>query len=139
MDSEWTIDLAPICTEQGSKSHHCANCDIREDITVIPALGHQLEKVEAKAATVEAEGNHAYWKCPACGKLFADAEGKKETTLAEVTIAKLVKPELPKDEIVADEPVKALVATGDSTQLSLWAILAPLSSDGALLFKRKRA
>lgn len=53
------------------------------DVTV-----HVLTKVEAKAATCKAAGNIEYYKC-ACGKLYEDAEGAKETTAAKVTIPKL--------------------------------------------------
>ncbi len=38
--TEWTEDLSPTCTEVGSKSHHCARCDEKLDITEIPANGH---------------------------------------------------------------------------------------------------
>ena len=41
--TEWTIDVAPTCTEEGSKSHHCTVCGDKTDITVVEALGHNLE------------------------------------------------------------------------------------------------
>lgn len=50
---------------------------------------HVLTKVPAKAATLTAEGNKEYWVCSGCNKIFLDAAGTKETTLAAVTIAKL--------------------------------------------------
>ena len=37
----FTTDLAPTCTEPGSKSRHCARCDNKGYITVIPAKGHE--------------------------------------------------------------------------------------------------
>ncbi len=39
---------------------------------------HYLVKIAAVPATCESPGTEAYWKCSACGKLFADAEGKEE-------------------------------------------------------------
>ncbi len=44
----------------------------------IPALGHDLSKTEAVAATCETSGNSAYWTCAVCGKYFSDEEGKTE-------------------------------------------------------------
>ena len=44
----------------------------------IPALGHDLVKTDAKAATCTENGNSAYWTCSRCGKFFSDAEGKNE-------------------------------------------------------------
>lgn len=40
--TEWTVDLKPTCTTEGSKSHHCSRCDDKADITVIPANGHSF-------------------------------------------------------------------------------------------------
>lgn len=51
---------------------------------------HNLTAVDAKAATCSAVGNIAYWQCTGengCGKLFLDAAGAQETTLADVTTA----------------------------------------------------
>lgn len=49
---------------------------------------HILEEVAAVAPTCTTEGNTQYWVCSDCGKLFADAEGNKEVTKADVTLAK---------------------------------------------------
>ncbi len=35
---EWTVDVEPTEASQGSKSRHCANCEAKTDVTVIPAL-----------------------------------------------------------------------------------------------------
>ena len=43
---EWTTDLEPTCTTEGSKSHHCTRCDEVADITVIPANGHSYGEWE---------------------------------------------------------------------------------------------
>ena len=43
--AEWTVDVEPTCTSNGSKSHHCVNCDSKADITSIPALGHDYGEV----------------------------------------------------------------------------------------------
>ena len=38
---DWTIDVPPTYTTDGSKSHHCLVCDHKTDITVVPALYHK--------------------------------------------------------------------------------------------------
>ena len=108
---------APTCTETGNEAHYvCDACDklfldaegtqetTLTDVT-IDALGHDLTKVDAKAPTTEATGNKEYYVCEECGKLFLDAEGKQETTLADVTLGQLQPedPEEPEDPV--DPPV----------------------------------
>ena len=58
------------------------------DKSTIPALEHELDKVEAKAATASADGNTEYWTCSVCGKHFADAKGKTEISLKDTVIPK---------------------------------------------------
>lgn len=44
----------------------------------LPALGHNLQLVAAKDASINATGNSAYYKCDRCGKLFSDEKGTTE-------------------------------------------------------------
>ena len=44
----------------------------------LAALGHEMTKTEAKAATCEETGISAYWTCGNCGKFFSDEQGQKE-------------------------------------------------------------
>lgn len=46
--AEWTVDTAATCTTDGTKSHRCTRCDEKEDVTVIPALGHTDENKDGK-------------------------------------------------------------------------------------------
>lgn len=39
---------------------------------------HQMQHVDAVAATCTEDGNTEYWYCSDCGKYFSDAEGKNE-------------------------------------------------------------
>ncbi len=54
-----------------------------------------LKHIEAKAATVAAEGNIAYWYCDDCDKYFSDAAATKEITKADTVTAKLPQPTTP--------------------------------------------
>lgn len=45
---------------------------------------HALKKSEAVAATCEKAGHLAYYACTECGKVFRDAAGTNETTLADL-------------------------------------------------------
>ena len=51
-----------------------------------------LKKTEGKAATYTETGNHEYYTCETCGKVFKDAAGTQETTVEAETIAKLTRP-----------------------------------------------
>lgn len=54
-----------------------------------------LKHIDAKAATVAAEGNIAYWYCGGCKKYFSDAAAKTEITRADTVTAKLPQPTTP--------------------------------------------
>ncbi len=55
----------------------------------LAALGHEMTKIEAKAATCEETGNKEYWYCSRCDKYFSDAKGKTETTVERETLKAL--------------------------------------------------
>ena len=48
-----------------------------------------LEAVSRKEPTFTADGNNAYWICATCGKVYKDADGSIETTVAAETLSKL--------------------------------------------------
>ena len=84
------IYIAPTCTTAGRHLHYrCTGCgklysdfactkEISKADTVIPAYGHKLTKVSAKAATVLAPGNIEYYICSRCGKWYKDAAGTQQ-------------------------------------------------------------
>lgn len=82
------------CTEDGyTGDTYCTDCSAKiETGSVIDALGHDLQKVEAVEATHAAAGNTEYYACARCDALFADAEGETATTADEVVI-----PQIPHD------------------------------------------
>ena len=47
---------------------------------------HTMVKTEAVAATCTADGHNAYYTCSDCGKVYKDAAGTTETTVAAETI-----------------------------------------------------
>ena len=57
-----TIDKAATCTEEGSKSYHCKNCDDKVSVTKIPALGHNYstEWTIDKVATCTEAGSKSH-------------------------------------------------------------------------------
>ena len=82
---------APTCTQMGETTYTAvfeADWAMTQTkvLADIPATGHSLTKTEAKAPSCTEAGNQAYWTCGTCGKLFADAEGKVEITLADTVI-----------------------------------------------------
>ena len=50
---------------------------------------HTMVKTEAVAATCTADGHNAYYTCSDCGKVYKDAAGTTETTVAAETILAL--------------------------------------------------
>ncbi len=69
-DEDWTIDVEPTCTTDGSRSRHClGDCGVTTDNEVIAALGHDFdvtgEKTVIQPATCTEDGIRAY-KCTRC-------------------------------------------------------------------------
>ena len=52
------------------------------------AYKHKLKKIEAKKASVDADGNIEYYICESCGRFFADKNGQKEIKKSQVTSEK---------------------------------------------------
>ena len=42
-NEEWTVDKAATCTEKGTESIHCSNCNETKDAREIPATGHSYK------------------------------------------------------------------------------------------------
>ena len=92
---------AATCTTAGNKEYWtCSVCkklfsdaagttETTAAAVKINAIGHKLTKTEAKAATCTEDGNYEYWTCETCHKVFKDAAGTEETTVAAMTIEKL--------------------------------------------------
>ena len=84
---EWTEVKAATETEKGLEERVCSVCGAKEtrDIPVL-AHTHAMVKTDAKASTCKEQGNNEYYTCTGCGKVFKDAEGKTETTVAAETL-----------------------------------------------------
>ncbi len=107
-DTKWTSDdtyhyhkcLTAGCTKKAddaakhsSTGANEANCLHKAKCDVCAAeygnLGaHTLTKTAAKAPTCLEAGNNEYYTCSVCGKVFKDAAGTTETTVAAETLAK---------------------------------------------------
>lgn len=88
------------CNEISVKENHTggtATCSAKAECVVCHAKygemdtnNHSgLEKVAGVPATAANTGTREYWRCNACGKLFADAAGKSEITSSDTTLGKL--------------------------------------------------
>ena len=84
------------CNEAFNKAAHnggTATCQEMAKCEICAAeygnLGaHTLTKTAAKAPTCLEPGNNEYYTCSVCGKVFKDAAGTTETTVAAETLAK---------------------------------------------------
>lgn len=64
--TEWTIDKAPTCKEEGYKSHHCRNCETKTNEIRIPTIEHAYgEWIRDKEPSRDEEG-HEYRECESC-------------------------------------------------------------------------
>lgn len=88
------------CNEISARGNHTggtATCSAKAECVVCHAKygemdtnNHSgLEKVAGVPATAADTGTREYWRCNACGKLFADAAGKNEITSLDMTLEKL--------------------------------------------------
>ena len=82
----WETSAYASCTEDGSKSSFCKNCDAKIATEVIPATGHDIVSVDAKSATCSEVGYKAYEFCTKCNYTtykevdkIAHTEGKAAT------------------------------------------------------------
>ena len=89
---EWKEIKAATETEEGEEERSCINDPSHKESRTIPALGHKhkLIKVEAKPADCDEDGHTEYWICSEgekpCGRIFADAEGKKDINIEDTII-----------------------------------------------------
>ena len=80
----------PTCTEQGKGHTVCAVCgDVMRESVTVAALGHNLLKVDEKAATASETGCWEHWACSRCGRLFSNQDASVEITILEATIPKV--------------------------------------------------
>ena len=93
--------IAPTCTEEGNRLYYtCKVCGksfkdkaglevTTPSAEIVPALGHSMVKIDAAVPTCTETGNHAYYTCKKCGKVYQDEAGEKETTIPAETIPAL--------------------------------------------------
>lgn len=141
---------AATCTEDGNIEYwYCPDCgryfsdaalttEITLSDTVVKAMGHQAEKVEAKPATETEAGNIEYWYCAACGKYFKDEALTQEITLEDTVISALgaSSQQTPSQGQQMDSP-----QTGDSSNTVMWIAVAVLAAGAmavTVLFARKK-
>ncbi len=66
-NTEYTIDVEPTCTTEGSRSIHCSVCGFTKDSEVIPALGHTWgEWKDISSPDCDDEGTQER-ECSVCG------------------------------------------------------------------------
>ena len=127
-NTEHTPGKPATCTEAGNREYwHCFDCDeyfadadctqvIREADMVLPALGHDMTKVEAVVPTYTATGNNEYYTCSRCGRAFKDEQGETETTVEAETLAKL-------DKGTEIRPIDTTaLISGSKLTLTAWAL-----------------
>ena len=64
---EWETETAATCEEEGTEARSCKSCGTVEK-RVVPATGHSVVDVSAKAADCTQDGYEAYAYCSECGE-----------------------------------------------------------------------
>ena len=71
-EKEFTVDKAASCTEKGEKSIHCTRCDVRDQVTEIPASEHKYGDWTVSEATCIEAGSRTK-TCSVCGDVVTEA------------------------------------------------------------------
>ena len=71
-EKEFTVDKAASCTENGEKSIHCTRCDVRDQVTEIPASEHKYGEWTVSEATCTEAGSRTK-TCSVCGDVVTEA------------------------------------------------------------------
>lgn len=80
VEGAWDVTKHATCTEAGSKTVYCKNCDTKIKSEDIPAMGHDIVSVDAKAATCAETGHKAYEFCTRCNHTtYAELEKLSHT------------------------------------------------------------
>lgn len=85
----WIIDKPATENETGLKHLECTGCKVMMKVgTVIDKLSHshELDMVEAKAATCVEKGNIEYYVCKSCNKIYSDSLGNLEISMEDTVL-----------------------------------------------------
>ena len=66
-DDDFTVDLAPTCTQSGSKSIHCSSCEAVKDITEIEPIDHVFTEWSVSSDATCVEKGQKTRSCTKCG------------------------------------------------------------------------
>ena len=110
-------------------------------VTDADLVTHKLTEVKAKEATATDPGHKAHWICASCDKVFSDAEGKTEITLASTVIpatgstqeSKPQETTKPEETTKPAQPGTNTPDTGDRAAILAAAMLVLLSGTGIAL------
>lgn len=89
--TDYTVDKAPTCTEEGSQSIHCKKCEATTDSVVINKLPHTEVTDEAVPATCTETGLTEGTHCSVCGTVII-AQQKTAALGHKIVIDKAVDP-----------------------------------------------
>ncbi len=92
------------CTDFGyTGDTYCADCDkMLSKGTDIEKISHELQHVEATAATAAKEGNIEYYYCKVCGNSFLDGAASQPVDKKDTITAKLAPTVIEGNNVVID-------------------------------------
>lgn len=70
--TSYTVDTAATCDKAGSKSQHCSRCSSTQNVTAVPATGHNYTSKVTTAATCDKAGVKTF-TCSKCSKSYTES------------------------------------------------------------------
>ena len=70
--TSYTVDTAATCEKAGEQSQHCSRCSSKQNITAIPATGHNYTSKITTAATCDKAGVKTF-TCSKCSNSYTEA------------------------------------------------------------------
>ncbi|MCR5177775.1 MAG: hypothetical protein K6C95_02185 [Lachnospiraceae bacterium] len=111
----WSVVKEPTETEDGLEERICLRDKTHKETRPKKAVKkdhtHKLRRHDRVEPSVTAEGSIEYWECEdeTCKKLFSDAEGKNEISLADTVLDKLPAPAPDPDPAITPVPAAPVV------------------------------
>ncbi|MBR3160027.1 MAG: Ig domain-containing protein [Atopobiaceae bacterium] len=86
---EWMETRPATEDAEGEETRACNNpgCEYKETRTIpTKTHTHDLQKIDASAATCTQDGNIDYWLCTSCGRLFTDIAATTEVNVEDAVV-----------------------------------------------------
>ena len=135
-DTDYIVDKAPTCTQEGSESIHCKKCDATKDSQTISPLGHTPGEAvieNEKAATCTASGSYdSVVYCTVCKEEISRVTEATDIASHKLTLVEYKAPTDDEDgyieHYICDECSKLFADAEGTVELTAEEIIIPAGS-----------